>query len=317
MFVLKGGKNLKPKINSTIRLIELTSSPTKTEKKFEKQLTDAYCSEHTISEDEARSDAMCSAAVGASFWYMSAWARSLGADARAFVIVGRRVGNCTIKFYENKREVIKLAIEVAEPIKIPVAFHLVHHLRDGRKPHVPHAKSFSESTLSYALERANRILKQSGIIFKLNAFHMTHVDINLGISVMAKSKEDAETKAILLRRDASVKVNVFVLDRITNNGGTSGVTFEKSDVLVEAAPILNDSGDLLAHELSHVLSLGHVWAPFTKPIPLSTKGNITIYAPPPPTHNLMDGGGGNELGLNKNQIGSMRIRAMNLAGGKR
>lgn len=308
IFILKGGGKLKPKkMNSSIRLFEVISSPTK----FEKQITDTRCKDNRP-EDEAE----CRRILGLTFWGISLRTRIFGSDARAFIILGRHVGTCNIGFFEGKNKVIQLEVEVMNPINVPVAFHLIHHLKGGRKPHTPHAKRFSKAELLFALEGANNILRQGGIKFTFHAFHMTKVNIDLGISVMAKSKKDKDVIAIRTLRDTSIVVNVFVFDKIINIVGTNGVTFEDSDVFVAASPILNDYGSLLAHELSHALGLGHFWLPFKKRIPISTDGNITKYAPAPRTHNLMDGDGGKEWGLRKNQIYLMRNRARTLATGK-
>lgn len=309
IFILKGGGDLKPKmINSSIRLIELTPLSTK----LEKRITNTNCNA-IRSEDEA----VCRSILGVAFWSLSSEVRRIfQPDQRAFIILGRHVGNCNIGFFKNKNKVIQLTIEVMNPISIPVAFHLIHHLKDGRTPHISHAKRVREAELLSALERTNHILRQGGIKFTFHAFHMTKVDIDLGTAVMAKSTKDKEVIAIRKLRDVSVVTNVFFFDKIINNGGTSGTTFEKSDVFVEVSPVLKGF-HLLAHELSHVLGLEHFWLPFEKTKPISTQGNIITYAPQPLTHNLMDGNGEKDWGLRRNQIYSMRNRARTLATGKK
>ena len=165
-------------------------------------------------------------------------------------------------------------MEVAKVLRVPAAFHLVRHLPKGSRSFVSHSKKADKSSMVQALALANGIFRQAAIAFDVDSFGFADVGIDLG--VVANLTDGRDAISIRAKRSDKVWTNVFVVGELLNHSRTNGTTFEKKDVIIGDHKDGYAFAITLAHELGHVLTLGHVQPdPRTRHF-VRKDGNVTV-----------------------------------------
>ena len=312
--VLENGDGLRVRSTRHLQLIEV-SDPS--EKDWQKAIqmeaveySDLLCPMAPLNKQQA-----CREGFGAQVEAVHKVAKfflGLTKGKRVFALFGRHAGIGKVRAYAGKAVVAELPINVEPTIEIPVALHIVLHLKGGSGNPVQHAPNMTKARLLDALATANGILSQAGIRFEPDPVGFVTVARDLGKVVMAKNADAPDVREIRDKPAAHRKINVFLLGEIQNNNKTSGVAFEKRDIFIDdREPLL---GELLAHELGHVLDLGHVVGEKKVKNPTAvTIGNVTQHKTHERDFSLMAPGDGGESLSYGEIMNLMRPKAKKLA----
>ena len=176
-------------------------------------------------------------------------------QTRVLKICGKVEGPTLLHAKKSGRGFTTLTIYVRHRIVIGFAFHLVHHLTDGRKTDV------NETRLKKIVHHANQIWEPQANVSISNEYQRT-LPTKLGSFIHAPAFPEWETFVPFAEqnRKKDVAVNVFFCDSIFKmpnraipEPGT-GYTY-RFDVAIGKLTHKNDYeyGRALAHELTHII----------------------------------------------------------------
>jgi hypothetical protein len=179
---------------------------------------------------------------------------------RLFLLTGvRAVELAHVDAFEGKKRITRLDVQVAEVIKVPVAFHVVRHVPQGKSGFVTHSKKWTtREELSGALRVAHQIYRQAAIALEMDSYNFADVKNDLGVEVDLR-KENSPGWAALRAHSKKSVVNVFVVGKVINKTGQAshGATVDLDCVVDTTEPSEKEFGQLIAHELGHAFDMGH------------------------------------------------------------